>query len=154
MKNKKQHILSFILIAFLIVMSLSTSEKPPREITNHLTSEVAGGHLFIKVRTLGNPMDYVIYGNEFALFFEEMDQIQIFSKYTLPEKQSGQTVLVDKDRKVIEKIAEGEAVFETFAEGDFFVIKIKKELIKYDAYTIYGIFLYNRIKPAGELYLQ
>jgi hypothetical protein len=53
MKNRKYHILSILLIIFMIFLAVSSEAPPPKEIKNSLSYETRGNIFLLKLDRIG-----------------------------------------------------------------------------------------------------
>lgn len=144
MKNKK-HILSFFLIIIMIIFTVATTQpKNYKTIYNKITYEFDNDYLFIKIKTNDDPNYYIIENDEVQVNFEGMNKYQIFYNFLDDNGENlSRYVIVDYPNEP-EIIIYGDYVFETFVENNFFIIKIRKELLIYNNVKIIYIDFFNK----------
>lgn len=144
MKNKK-HILSFFLIIIMIIFTVATTQpKNYKTIYNKITYEFDNDYLFIKIKTKDDPNYYIIENDEVQVNFEGMNKYQIFYNFLDDNGENlSRYVIVDYPNEP-EIINYGDYVFETFVENNYFIIKIRKELLIYNNVKIIYIDFFNK----------
>jgi len=148
MKHKTAHGLSFILIAVLAVLTVATT-LPFETIPNILTYETRGEYYFIKAKTIGDPGEYTLFWNV-DIFFGGKAEWQSFGN-SADDDGKYRIVLYGteynyetREYNVIEEILLDEPGLETFTENDLFIVKIRKEFIRYDNYYVPELNLKNK----------
>jgi len=145
--NKLRHVLSIIFILFTAVLAVATSKSKPT-FENRLSYEIIGEYLVIKIKTVSEPENYELEdygsGNGFFLNFKRRRELQRFIKYA--DYYETHIELSKSNDRNTEKIPLEEQVFETFCEGEYFIVKVKKEYIRYDNVEITRFYLYNKKK--------
>ncbi|MDR0320117.1 MAG: hypothetical protein LBI28_01305 [Treponema sp.] len=133
MKNKKAHILSFVLIIVMIFLAISTSRGPDyKMIDNKMTYSFDSEYLIIKIETNLDPRNYVIEHNCVQVNFVGTRKYQVLFNYGNAYGENlGRYVIVDYPNES-EQINCSDYVFETLVEDRYFVIKINKKLLIYD----------------------
>ena len=144
MKNKK-HALSFFVIIIMIIFTVATTQpKNYKTIYNKITYEFDNDYLFIKIKTNDDPNYYIIENDEVQVNFEGMNKYQIFYNFLDDNGENlSRYVIVDYPNEP-EIIIYGDYVFETFVENNFFIIKIRKELLIYNNVKIIYIDFFNK----------
>ncbi|MDR1839856.1 MAG: hypothetical protein LBQ93_09790 [Treponema sp.] len=149
MKNKYSHVLSIILIIIMAFLTIATSPKTP-SFGNSLTIEYDDLYLYIKIKTNSDPNVYIIENNKIDIHFENKNEYQGLQNFVTDEGDNlSRSVIVNYPNEP-EILSEGEFVFETFVEDDKFVIKIKKEIIKYGNIRIEYVYLENQTINYGS----
>jgi hypothetical protein len=124
----------------MVILTVATSQAPPYQTyKNRLKFEVNGDYLLIKVRTKEGQNEYQVngitiwYGNtkEMQNIYYSDDQVFI-SLTKIHENRS-----IEK----IEEIIMTEPIFEVYTEKKLLIIRLKREMLKYDDYKVYGIML-------------
>jgi hypothetical protein len=153
MKNRKAHILSFILIILMIIFTVATSKSKNFEtIYNKITYAFENEYLVIKIETKYDPNYYIIENNGIQVNFEGMNKYQMFLNELNDDGENlSRYVIVDYPNES-EIIKYGDYVFETFADNKYFIIKIKKELLLYNNVKILYIDLFNKSINKKEQY--
>jgi hypothetical protein len=135
MKNKKLHVFSIILIFAMLILAVSTSRPPPKEIKNSLSYEVRDEYFFIKIRPNRNPNSYGDYDKDytisFILYYEGMEERQHFY-YAQGEYMIDEEIILDQPP------------FEVYIEGRYFIIKIKNEFLKYRNHSLNSVYFSAR----------
>jgi len=157
-KNKLFRILSIILMLFAAVLTTAGTcsycgfycpDPDP------LVYKIDDEYLTITIYPYSDPNNFVVYENAIYIHFEDRQEYQKFWNYVSNDGENlSMSVIIDRssDPEIVEIIIEGEFVFETFVEDDFFIIKIKKDLLKYDDIKILEIYLYNQDSRRMEIY--
>jgi len=132
LKNKKHHILSFAFIILSAVLIIATSPSPNFVyINNRITFEFDDGYLFIKIKTTDNP-NYYVMENRVQLNFVGRTEYQVLHNFSDDYGEIiGRNVFVNFPRES-EFFDYEEPVFETFVDNTYFIIKIKRELIRFE----------------------
>ena len=154
MKNRLSHILSIILILFMVILTVATSYWEYHE---SLSYEFDDEYLIIKINTQRNPNDYVVYENIIYIHFKDKHEYQKFWNFIDDDGENlSMSAIIDhsKDPEIVEIIIEGEFVFETFVEDGFFIIKIERDILKYEDIKILEIYLYNQDTRQMEIHRQ
>ncbi|MDR0322097.1 MAG: hypothetical protein LBI28_11385 [Treponema sp.] len=164
MRNKKKIILTIILILAMVIMTVSTSQSPPREIKNSISYETRGEYFLIKIRTRIDPDNYTFFGSSsksgsFYIFFEGRKEGQYFYKnieghyvtLIIRPYDFEESILLDDEEVryfngehliITKSIILDDEDFGTFIEGRHFIIRIKNEIIMFDNPRVsYGIML-------------
>ena len=143
----------------MIFMGVSTPQKPPREIKNSISYEILGEDFLIKIKTRINPNNYGLFGSSylnsgFTLSFDNIEEIQEFRK----DESGGlftEIYNINDGLEILEQIIISENDISTFTEENFFVIRIRKELLKYENPKLDYIYLSsNDGKYIHEIYLK
>ena len=148
MKRKKAHILSLLLIIIMMVFAVATAPiSRPREpdylfIHGQITYAIDDEYLVIKVNTTDDPNYYVVENGVVEVHFEDRNHPMVFINEISDNGENlSRYVIVAYPREVI---MYGDFVFETSVEDNLFVIKIKKEIIRYDNIKILYVSLINQ----------
>ena len=159
MKNKLSHILSIMLISLMVIFTMATSPIECHEgtfiNTNYWSYEIDDEYLVIKIKTDFKPDDYVVHEDTIDVHFKDKDEYQVFYNHVDDDGNNvSRSFIVDnsEEPEIIEIIVDGEFVFETSVEDDFFVIEIEKDIIKYDNIRILEIYLYHERYKRLEIY--
>jgi hypothetical protein len=160
MKNKKHHILSILLIIFMLLMAVSTTRAPER-IKKSISYETRGEYFLFKIKTRKNPnkyakLDSLFYHSNFEISFDNREEKQIFrideSGKIISELYSSYE---SENWQIIERININEEDCNTFTENEYFIIRIKNELLKYENPRLSYIYLYtNDGEYIHEIYLE
>jgi len=152
-ENKLCHVLSIIFILFMAILTVATS-KPRPTFKNSLSYEIIDEYLVIKIKTDSEPDNYELpdydTGNAFAIFFKGRRELQRFIKYA--DHYETRIELSKSNDKDVEKIPLEEQVFETFCEGEYFIVKVKKKFIRYNNVKITSFGIYNKNKYLHDAY--
>jgi hypothetical protein len=159
-KIKKKHVLSALLILFLILLTVATSPAPPYvTVYNKITYEIDNEYLIIKINTERNAKNYIMaeditlsryyrYGTfPVSLGTDDLNTQNFINKINENgENTSGWNFYIgprDDPNVEPEYFTYGENVYETSVAERRFVVKIKKEIIKYDVITHINVLLHN-----------
>jgi hypothetical protein len=177
MRDKKKHILTLMLFLFLILSTVATSRPPPYVwLENRTTCKTDDEYLFIIINTRRKAENYVVakyfryrYLTEedleeiypVSLFFDGQVGLQRFRNKISEEGEniSGWEIVAfynynDFMTEEPGEIIYGENVFETYVEKRKFVVKIKKEIIKYNNINNIQVILHNpKIEDKDEMYV-
>lgn len=125
MKNKKAHILSFILLILMTIFTIATSKPKDYEtIYNKITYAFENEYLVIKIETKDDPSCYIIENDEVEVKFEGRNKYQCFWNYVNDNGENlSRYIIVDYPNES-EVILYGDYVFETFVDNKYFIIKI------------------------------
>ena len=135
MKYKKKHTFSVLLIILLIIFTVATHCVTEGDIISYnrdlMTCEIADQYLLIKINTINDPNNYNVASYGIELTFQDRMQWNAIqwsgenmSEYGITEWNRG----VRKE----ERFKCSEFVFETYIEDNIYLIKIKKEIIKFN----------------------
>jgi hypothetical protein len=139
MSVTRRDIVSVVLIVFMVLMAVSTSQTPPREIGGRIGYERTGEYYVIQVRTVIDPHKYKLHTN-FVLCYTEQEERQRFYSIDSLYIVSWE----DNEGNLIEETLFDYPPFETYVDGERFVIKIKSELLKYANPRVDYIYLSRR----------
>ena len=148
MKHKRQHVLSFFLMVVLIILTIASSQALmiDEEVPGSITYEMRDGYFYIKVATEHNPGEYRYPFTGLFLYFEGRPERQLIS--TVPDKDGNYkveiTAIVGEKRVILEVIWFDKPFSEMFTENNLFVIKISKEVIKYDKCYVDDVILIDK----------
>jgi len=139
MQNKRHHILSILLIIFMIIMGVSTPASMPKQKRNSITREIRGEYILFKIKTRMNPNNYCLlppeyhYGESFTITFDSKEIRQVFEIY-----ESGEAITKlytfswEEGWLISEEITMSEENFSSFIEDKYFIIRIRKDLLKFE----------------------
>ena len=146
MKYKKKHAFSFLLIILLIIFTVATQCQTTNRIVHFnkdlMTCEVDDQYLLIKINTINDPNNYDVASYGIELTFQDRDAIQWFNNFVNDDgKNMSEYGTVEWNRGVRKEVRfkTGEFVFEKYIEDNIYVIKIKKEIIRFNIIRIVRI---------------
>lgn len=150
MKKYNHHILSILIIILMIILGVSTTAKPPREIKNRISYETRGEYFLFKIKTRMNPSKYGLFGHAFhTSFFDIIYENEERQRFSID--QWGRLVTYRTSEVII--LNDGD--LETFTEGGYFIISIKKELLNYENPALKRIMLVDKEgKYVHEIYIE
>ena len=133
MKYIFSHALSIMLVLFMALLTLATSQTEP-SFKNSISIEYDDLYLYIKIKTNSDPNYYNINDNIIEIFFDNMNEHQVLqnfiddngnnlSRSVITGNVTSRSVIADYEKEPI-ILSEGEFVFENFVENDKFVVKI------------------------------
>jgi hypothetical protein len=169
MKYGKHHVLSILIIIFMILLAVATSARPTKEIKNSISYETRGEYYLIKVKTKDNPKKYGILAfsmplplTDFVLYFPNYEEKQYFKKNESGEivteiysgilEEEREKYMIDekgeritekytiKTNKLLEQKILNDEDFGTFTENGYFIIKIRKEILWHENPGIKSIY--------------
>jgi hypothetical protein len=151
MKYKKKHTFSIILIILLIIFTVATSRATNiiHYEKNLMSCEIIDQYLLIKINTINDPNNYNVASCGIELTFLDRDAIQGFDNFVNDNGENmSEYGIIEWNRGVRkeERFKYGEFVFETYIEDDIYVIKIKKEIIRFNTIIMVRVELINQYK--------
>ena len=153
MKYKKKHTFSSLLIILLIIFTVATKCVTTDEIIHYnkdlMTCEIGDQYLLIKINTINDPNNYNVASYGIELTFQDRDAIQGFDNFVNDNGENmSEYGIVEWNRGVRkeERFKCGEFVFETYIEDNIYVIKIKKEIIRFNAIRMVRVELIYQYK--------
>jgi hypothetical protein len=156
MKNKKLHVFSIMLIFAMLILAVSTSPPPPKEIKNSLGYEIREEIVFIKIKPRRLPNSYGNFNKDhFTSFYLCYDDIEVRQHFYY--NPQGEYIIETRDNEgnIIEKIVSDQAPFEMYIKGIYFIIEIKNEFLKYRKHSLDSIMLgYMHGRSIYEVYLR
>ena len=176
MKNKRHHSFTILFIVFMIIMAVSTSQRPPKEINNSISYETQKDYFLIKIRTKLDPNNYSLFDSKYinsvlSLYYENREEQLFFinensehiTQFNTIEEipvvhinESGERILSRIEKKIItEQLITDSDGFSTFVENEYFIIKIRNDLLQYGNPRTYGIKLNSKDgKYINEIYIE
>jgi hypothetical protein len=156
MKYKKKHIFSFLLIILLIIFTVATQCVSAGQIIHYnrdlMTCEIADQYLLIKINRMNDPNNYNVDSYGIELTFQNTMQWSAIQGFDNFINDNGENMseygIIEWDRGVRkEEIFKcSEFVFETYMEDNKYVIKIKKEIIKFNVIRMVRVELLYQYK--------
>jgi hypothetical protein len=156
MKNKKEHILSLVLIILMIFFTVATSKVDYVVIRNKITCEFDNEYLFIKIETDDDPNYYELEGHCIDIMFEDSDISQSFYNIINEDGENISAYFINYSWPISKKVIVNDYVFETLTENKYFIIKIKKDFIvnKHDNIKLGHIALINGNENSKKRYAK
>ena len=129
----------------MIIFAVATSRPGNYEkIYGRVSYFFNDDYLIVQINTAENPENYILERDSFYVYFEDRNEYQIFiNEINDTGENISRYVIVDYPNES-EIIPYGGFVFETSVLDEFFVIKVKKELIRFENVYLKYIILINK----------
>jgi hypothetical protein len=143
MRNKKQHILTVLLILIMSILTVATSVSLPPHY-DRMNYEIHDEYLYININTINDIDNYLNISSlsiRVTVQFRENENIQIFEN-DHPKKQYMITTITQTGMFTNRKTEYFDnPLFEILTENDMLIIKMSTNLIRYDNYYAYNVFI-------------
>lgn len=138
----------------MVIMGVSTAQTPPRVIRDSISYETRGEYFLIKIETRRNPNNYQLFdarlrNREFIVsFYHHLRYWQLFRKDVSGVLITELFIPCEEyewKTELLKKIILNDEDIGAFTEGNYFIIKIRSELLMHENPHVRQIFLTSRL---------